>query len=292
MQSINAPRLGFGCVSLTTCKSIWHARRILDQAVESGIFYFDTAPSYGRGYSEVILGQFLACNPLTRDRLWIASKLSTCLPSPPKVPAQLAVGINRIRRIVTASRKTKNASACLKNYDPPRLTPFRIQRSDLERSLERSLTSLRTNYLDVCLLHEALPSFLSESAIEYLVQQKMLGVIKHLGIAAHGSNYLNLRENELANWDVLQYEYGRAWPSHGGLISQFPTKHHVVHSCLDEANYMTLSSSVNWSTPSSLLIDAARRLGGGTVLFSSQNLSHIQENANGFNSAILTNGHS
>lgn len=292
MQSRVFPRLGFGCVSLTACKSLWHARKVLDQAAESGIHYFDTAPSYGKGYSEIILGKFLASNPTTRDRFWIASKLSTCLPSSPAVPVQLGMAINRIRRKAIDSRKTNNGSPRSRNYNPPLLTAFQIQRSDLEKSLERSLSSLKTTYLDVCLLHESLPSFLSESAVEFLKQQKKLGTIRNLGVAAHGSNYLSLSEDELKDWDVLQYEFGSAWPSHGQIIKQFPNKHHVVHSCLDKKNYDARLSSNKYPSSSLLLAEAARQVRNSTVLFSSLNLSHIRQNASEVNTAILKDGHS
>ena len=52
------------------------ARKLLAGAVELGIRYFDTAPSYGDGVSEARLGDFLrSLTPAERNRLTIATKM-------------------------------------------------------------------------------------------------------------------------------------------------------------------------------------------------------------------------
>mgnify|MGYP001480180347 CR=1 FL=1 len=48
--------------------------KTLHQAIRNGITAFDTAPSYGNGQSEQILGQQLKRFPIERKRLFIASK--------------------------------------------------------------------------------------------------------------------------------------------------------------------------------------------------------------------------
>src|ERR1700728_3673033 len=50
------PRLGLGCGRLRAGAEESNSRRVLDAAVECGIRYFDTAPSYG---SESVLGRGL-----------------------------------------------------------------------------------------------------------------------------------------------------------------------------------------------------------------------------------------
>ena len=52
-------RLGFGCTSLLSAggraKGLW----LLEAAYDAGIRHFDTAPMYGEGESEDVLGEFL-----------------------------------------------------------------------------------------------------------------------------------------------------------------------------------------------------------------------------------------
>ena len=49
------------------------ARKTLDQAFESGINYFDTAPLYGAGNSEKLYGNFLPT--IDRDSFILSSKV-------------------------------------------------------------------------------------------------------------------------------------------------------------------------------------------------------------------------
>ena len=56
MANTNLNRLIFGCNSLTTTSNNKIAEEIIKIAVDNGIRNFDTAPSYGKGYSEILLG--------------------------------------------------------------------------------------------------------------------------------------------------------------------------------------------------------------------------------------------
>ena len=49
-------RLGFGCGRLRAGLEERNSRRLIEAALERGIRYFDTAPSYGDGASERVLG--------------------------------------------------------------------------------------------------------------------------------------------------------------------------------------------------------------------------------------------
>ena len=51
--------LGFGGASLTSMKSYYEVKELLNAVYEEGIRHFDTAVLYGKGYSELILGEFL-----------------------------------------------------------------------------------------------------------------------------------------------------------------------------------------------------------------------------------------
>ena len=66
-----------GCASFGSRVSPHQAKRLLGQAFDAGITYFDTAPSYGLGSSEAILGTFLGGK---RDRAWIATKVGLAVP--------------------------------------------------------------------------------------------------------------------------------------------------------------------------------------------------------------------
>ncbi|MCH5232581.1 MAG: aldo/keto reductase [Muribaculaceae bacterium] len=77
--------LGFGCTRFPTVDDPEleetgnnidqeGVNRLIDAALEAGVNYFDTAPSYCRGFSERALGEALSRHP--RDKYFIATKLS------------------------------------------------------------------------------------------------------------------------------------------------------------------------------------------------------------------------
>ena len=56
-SSLNISRIGFGCMSLK--KENADAAKILHQAIDRGINYFDTADLYDKGANEELLGRVL-----------------------------------------------------------------------------------------------------------------------------------------------------------------------------------------------------------------------------------------
>lgn len=76
--------LGFGCMRLPNLEKPQEdgnmidqaaTNRMLDYALEHGLNYFDTAPIYHKGWSEVALGKALSRHP--RESYYVATKLSS-----------------------------------------------------------------------------------------------------------------------------------------------------------------------------------------------------------------------
>jgi myo-inositol catabolism protein IolS len=49
----------------------------METAFENGITHFDTAAGYGKGYSERLIGRFIAAQPSRRDHIFLASKFAS-----------------------------------------------------------------------------------------------------------------------------------------------------------------------------------------------------------------------
>ena len=64
--------LGFGMMRLPNNQE--EVNQLVDYAIEHGVNYFDTAPMYMGGQSEVLTGNALSRHP--RDRYYIATKMS------------------------------------------------------------------------------------------------------------------------------------------------------------------------------------------------------------------------
>lgn len=266
--------IGYGCVRLTSCKSLPEAQSLINHIVSVGIRYFDTAPSYGRGYSEKILGTCLSHSGLSREEFTIATKIGAFSQRHLMMPTSLALPLKDIQRRLQHARANKDSFDISAHHSSP-FSPFpsyEITIDNVHASVTRSLKSLKTNYIDILLLHEALPGFLTNDALTYVLNLKKSGVVRLIGIAANGTNYKYLCEDDIHGWDILQYEYGPAWPSHYSLKKKFPSKKHVLHSCLGHRRNYHLD-------PHDRLKGVIKDFPEATVLFSSLNKQHISANA-------------
>ncbi|MCP9825032.1 aldo/keto reductase [Synechococcus sp. EJ6-Ellesmere] len=275
MKSLS--RLGYGCVRLTSCRNLSDAQTLINKVLASNIRYFDTAPAYGQGYSEKILGTCLTKSLVPREEYIISTKLGTWPHGNTNIPTPLALRLKQLARKVNRLRAGKENAHGL-NYPnesvawQPAANPTLLSLADARNTVEKSLKALKTDYLDILLLHELLPSSLTDKAKDYLFTLRTQGIINRLGIAANGSNYLSHTQGDFSGWDVLQYEYGANWPAHDTLKNQFPLMHHVIHSCVGKRRFGDL-------LPTESLKKTIQQFPQGTVLFSSLNPEHIRQNA-------------
>lgn len=269
------PRLGYGCVQLTAASSLNEAKRLIECALHNKVNYFDVAPSYGKGYCEKILGSCLASSRYAREDYFIATKLGGFQQRSPWLPVVAALSLKNLQRKIRRHQPTNHPERDRgekARQAPNPLQPYEISLEQVHRSIQRSLLNLNIKYVDVLLLHEALPDFLSQEAREYIFSLREDGVTKKIGIAANGVNYARLTQQQILGWDVLQYELGPTYPSHFDYPHRFPQLHHVVHSCIGSASRAP-------HHPHQALTKALTHNPNGTVLFSSLQCQHIEQNA-------------
>lgn len=255
-------KLGYGCVALTKFDGVKDAVRFLDTVLDYDICYFDTAPIYGQGYSEKILGSFLRNK--NRANIEIATKFGLHVP-PTKLNMHLAMYINSIKRRFTHHKGLSS------NTDDIKIIPYReITARQIEFSFKKSLKNLGTEYIDNYMLHEAYPHFLTEDAIMLLHEYKKAGLVRKIGVA---SNYHNIKlcsDIEVQNWDMLQYESGELFPSKD-IPLRFPTHLHVHHGLLKNTKGRTLISNTVFK-------DDKSDNSVYKILFSTTNYQHLQQN--------------
>ena len=80
MTDIASSSFGFGTAYLGRRHGLRDGSKLLSAAFDGGITHFDTAPMYGLGLAERILGRFLTGR---RDAVTVATKVG--LPAPPRV---------------------------------------------------------------------------------------------------------------------------------------------------------------------------------------------------------------
>jgi len=132
---------------------------LIHQCLDWGITSFDHADIYGNYECENLFGEALALEPQLRENIQIISKCGIKLVSD-KFPE---------RR--------------LKIYD--------YSYNHIVSSAEQSLTKLKTDYLDLLLLHRPSPFFEPEEVAKAFNHLKQSGKVKHFGVS---------------NFNVLQFE--------------------------------------------------------------------------------------
>ena len=268
---LNTTPLGFGSAGLTSLRSYGQARRLLDLAYDWGIRHFDTAPLYGQGYSEKIVGAFAKGK---REKITIATKFGLGQLPHMKIPVRLALPLNYYK-------KKWSGTTFVPGGDESPVEYRHIALAAVKASLENSLRSLNTDYLDYYFAHEAIPSFLADDAREFLVDQKKKGVIRSLGIATGSMNIRKLQPAALAVWDVLQYESGPQAQS-ADIKTLFPEKIHFLHSCIKDIKKFDNPAVPETEKAGFILAEEARKNAAGKVLFFTRRPQVLQQNLRGF----------
>lgn len=270
MSSVN--NLGFGCVSLTQHRVLKNALNILNAAFDQGIRHFDTAPLYGNGYSEKIVGTFIKNK---REQLTITTKFGLGNLYQPSINLNIALLLNAIKK---GLQKKK----IINTIQQPALLKYRIIDADyIKCSLTNSLKNLQTDYIDYYLLHEAMPAFLTSDAILYLKQQQKNGFIRELGIAAGYVNFFNIDNKEIDGFTVLQYENGLHYKT-DDILNKFSSKKHFYHSSLKSIPF--LNKNYSGSEWAGILLSRACKINpSGKILFSTTKIRRLKKNIAAFN---------
>jgi diketogulonate reductase-like aldo/keto reductase len=263
--------LGFGCVSLTQHAFLRDAQNILAKAYDEGITHFDTAPVYGNGFSEKILGNFIKKK---RSSVTITTKCGLGNFNQPTIHLKIALPLNAIKN------KLRKITV---NVEPAQSTllPFRsIDINYVRQHLEKSLKNLQTEFIDYYLLHEAMPSFLTPDTLDFLNEQKQKGIIGKLGIAANFINLLHANNNDLEGFTVLQYENGPNYKT-DDLIIKYPGKKHFYHSALRSISYLDKKySNSEWA---GIILNRASKINpSGKILFSTTKSKRLMDNLNAY----------
>ncbi|MGE0350787.1 aldo/keto reductase [Hydrogenophaga sp.] len=139
-------RLGFGCGRLKGGHEKANALRLVHAALDMGIRHFDTAPPYGLGMSEAVLGEAL------RGRVEAVTVYTKAGLGRPASPGLLRTARAVVRPV--ANRIPGLRQAVLKGM-AQRAAPGNFNPDFIARSFDASLRALQRERVDGLLLHEA-----------------------------------------------------------------------------------------------------------------------------------------
>ncbi|QWH19137.1 aldo/keto reductase [Bacillus mycoides] len=141
--------IGFGCMSLGTSEA--EAMRIIDEAIDLGINFFDTADLYDYGLNEEFVGKALKGK---RDQIVLATKVG--------------------------NRWTEEKNGW--SWDP--------SKAYIKAEAKESLRRLQTDYIDLYQLHGGTTEDLIDETIEAFEELKKEGIIRHYGISSIRPNVI------------------------------------------------------------------------------------------------------
>jgi D-threo-aldose 1-dehydrogenase len=280
-------RLGFGCSSLMGAVGRRESLAILEHAFDAGIRHFDVAPMYGYGEAESCLGDFLK-----RHRAEVTVTTKYGIP-PAKNSSLIRFARNVIGPVVKSvpgikQRLARVADAATRNEEKASFTPGQAQ-----ASLDRSLGELRTDHIDVWLLHEVEAGDLRDDRLmTFLEDQVRKGTIGAFGIGSEGSKVNELLANRPSYCQLLQYEWSvldAPIPRnqvfrihHRALTNNFRSLHQALMKRADVCKRWSSSTGAELSDAkvlAHLMLRASLLLNPASViLFSSKKPEHILAN--------------
>ena len=161
--------LGFGMMRLPNNQD--EVNQMVDYAIEHGVNYFDTAPMYMGGQSEVLTGNALSRFP--REKFFVATKMS-----------------NQNRRLWSFDESKAMYERSFERLKVDHIDYY------LLHSIGGGMESLKGRFLD-------------NGILDFLLKEREAGRIKHLGFSYHGDvrdfDWLLDRQEEY-HWDFCQIQ--------------------------------------------------------------------------------------
>ena len=161
--------LGFGMMRLPNNQD--EVNQLVDYAIEHGVNYYDTAPMYMGGQSEVLMGNALSRHP--RNKYYVATKMS-----------------NQNRRLWSFEEAKALYERSMEKLKVDYIDYY------LLHSIGGGMDSLKGRFLD-------------NGVLEFLLKERKEGRIKHLGFSYHGDvrdfDWLLDRQDEY-HWDFVQIQ--------------------------------------------------------------------------------------
>ena len=300
-DAVSAIKFGFGTSGIMGAAISNKGRLgLLEHAFQCGIRHYDTAPLYGQGDAERVIGEF-ASNK--RDSVTITTKFGL---SPKRYPSYLTpikpfvrFANRRLKQIKSSILPTPPHSSNHNDAKPdlapsPKVAPYAVD--DIVTQLELSLSKLNTDYLDYFLLHDCQLDNLSDEVVECLERTKRFGKVKQYGLAT-GQSHANLI---LAQWpelgSVIQmaaapftgFDHGpnqddRTLISHslfrGDLVAlqeQLRQRKSMLDELIETAGHCAITTHEIMTR--FLIYRAARQNPDGILLFSSSSKQRLSDN--------------
>lgn len=199
---MEASLLGHGCAALGSRVGRRAAMDAVAQALDCGINFFDTAPFYGQGESERILGVALRRR---RDQTLVTTKIGL-YPGPMlRVVSRFKPVVRSLLRVLPGMGRRslqKSVQGFLRSQNE-----IRFDRRSMVKSVDSSLKRMRSDYIDLLLLHVTPMPDQIDDVIDGLQALKSQGKIRYFGASSHDYDdmmmWLNMPRSGISALQVM-----------------------------------------------------------------------------------------
>lgn len=286
LRSGAVKRLGFGCGELYPEPNRAAAIDLLSCALDAGVSWFDTARLYGFGRAESLLG---ALTPRRRDGMIVVSKAGI-------LPVEMTFSWRMRAKSAHLLRRVPLLGGLAPDIPPLRPKFDAFSPVELRDSVEKSLRELRTDYLDLLMLHECGPGAARDpEVLDLLRSLRKEGKIRGFGAAARTGATIEIARNAPDDLAALQFPappgddlIGRLGDVGGRLI----VTHSILGGFLRDFSVFMAENKARFAGPCAemgvgvddrsgwalrLLAMALRANRNGVVLFSSSKPENIRQ---------------
>jgi aryl-alcohol dehydrogenase-like predicted oxidoreductase len=208
-SEIPLSRVGLGLSRIGSVQSPLtadQAERLIQVAFDKGINFFDTADVYGQGDSERLLGSAFKTR---RSQVVICTKAGYMLSAEARIASYVKPVLQPILRL---ARKSPDAGTNARSQPSGPAMAQDFSSVHILRSIEASLRRLRTEYIDLFMLHNPPVHGLDlDELAEALQLTKQVGKIRAFGVSSRSLDDLAIW-SRLLGVDAIQvkFDFGRS----------------------------------------------------------------------------------
>ena len=244
---LTVSRIAYGCMGIggswddspVTEASYQLTEKLVETALEQGINLFDHADIYCRGKSEVVFGKLLANKPHLREKMVLQSKCGIRFADDPD------------------------------SGDPGR---YDFSYTHITESVHAILQRLKTDHLDILLLHRPDPLMQPEEVARAFDELQQAGKVRYFGVSNFNASQLALLQSALDMPLVVnQLEISLL---HHHLISE------GISTNQNEAYYAATNGTLDFCRMSGVLVQAWGPLASGQLFrLNDQSPPYLHETA-------------
>src|ERR1700739_472891 len=178
-QLKNVSVIGLGCAAMLGRAGRRESLAALGAAYDAGITFYDTARSYGYGACEGLLGEFFGAG--RRSSVILCTKFGI-------LPGNPGGWKNKVKPLARAVLSVvPQLRGMVRKHAADQFVPGQFSVATLRSSFETSLRELKTDYVDILLMHGPPASVLQdEDLLEELRLLVDTGKVRLAGVSAEG----------------------------------------------------------------------------------------------------------